>query len=97
MHHIRFNQARRTLLMRSAEMAGLVALAAVTGRSTTATAKATKGDFMYQDHQHDGKNCGQCKFFSPRDPSTNIGSCLVIEGTVSREGWCAAFVLKPPA
>ena len=85
---------RRALLVRSAKLAGLAALAAETGRSTPAAAKAAKGDFMYQDHQHDGKSCSECKFFSPDSQTPRIGSCSVVAGVISRDGWCAAFSPK---
>jgi hypothetical protein len=88
------NLARRSFLARSAEMAGLATLAAMAGRSAPAAAKAAKGDFMYQDHRHDGKSCDQCKFFSPDGPNMESGSCSIVAGTISREGWCAAFAPK---
>ena len=88
------NQARRLLLVRSAEAAGLVALTAVVGNISSAATKAAKGDFMYQDHGHDGKTCGQCKFFSSGGPNQPIGSCSIVDGVISRNGWCAAFAPK---
>jgi hypothetical protein len=94
MRPVRLNQTRRALLLRSAKVAGLVALTAVVGSSTPAAAKAAKSDFMYQDHRRDKKSCGQCKFFSPDGPNSDIGSCSIVEGAISREGWCAAFVPK---
>jgi hypothetical protein len=87
----RLNLARRSFLVSSTEIAGLATLTAVAGRSAPAAAKAAKSDFMYQDHRHDGKSCGQCKFFSPDAPNRDIGSCSIVAGTISREGWCAAF------
>lgn len=88
------NPARRALLMRSAEVTGLVVLTAVVGGSRPAAAKASKSDFMYQDHGHDGKTCGQCKFFSPDGTLSDSGSCSIVAGTISRGGWCAAFATK---
>jgi len=86
------NQARRALLQRSAEVAGLLAVIVVTGNSEPATAKAAKSEFMYQDHPHDGNRCGQCKFFSVAGPDSEVGSCSIVAGAISRQGWCAAFV-----
>ena len=94
MHPRPLNLARRALLGRIAEVAGLAALMAVAGRSTPAAAKAAKSDFMYQDHRHDGKSCGQCKFFSPDGPNSDSGSCSIVAGSISRDGWCAAFAPK---
>ena len=86
---------RRTFLVRFAEVAGVAAVAASAGRSDPAAAKATKSDFMYQDHSHDGKSCDQCKFFSANAAGSDTGSCAIVSGTISRHGWCAAFSPSP--
>ena len=83
--------ARRALLLRSVDLVGLVALAAALGRSTPAAAKAAKSEFLYQEHRHNGKSCGDCKFFSPDGASGDRGTCSIVEGVISREGWCTAF------
>jgi hypothetical protein len=88
------NPVRRVLLVRTAEYAGLAALAAVAGGSTPAAAKAAKSEFMYQDHRHEGKGCGECRFFSPESDHPQVGSCSIVEGAISREGWCMAFSAK---
>lgn len=89
--------ARRALLVTSAKLAGLAVLAAEVGRSAPAVAKAAKGDFMYQDHHHGGKSCSECKFFTPDRQTPGIGSCSVVAGVISRDGWCAAFSPKAVA
>ena len=75
-------------------MATIATLVATAGRSTPVLAKAAKSDFMYQDHQHDGKKCAQCKFFSPSGPNSPSGSCSIVAGVISPDGWCAAFAPK---
>ena len=94
MRPARMNPARRALLVRAAEATGLAALTAIAGCSKPAAAKAAKNDFKYQDHPHDGKSCGLCKFFSPDGPRAGTGSCSIIEGAIGRAGWCAAFVAE---
>jgi hypothetical protein len=93
MHPRQWNPARRAVLIRSIGVAG-IALAATVGTSRHAAAKSAKSDFMYQDHEHDGKSCGQCKFFSPDAPNSDHGSCSIVEGAISRNGWCTAFASK---
>ena len=88
------NPARRELVARGVEAAGIAVLVAALGGSTRATAKAAKADFMYQDHRHDGKSCGQCKFFSPDAANADVGHCAIVEGAISREGWCSAYAPK---
>lgn len=97
MHRWQLNAMRRLLLVRSARLAGLAAVTAMVGRSMPAAAKAAKSDFMYQDHGHDGKSCLQCKFYSPDGPNSKTGSCSIVSGIISREGWCTAFAPKVSA
>mgnify|MGYP003941414225 CR=1 FL=1 len=95
MHPTRFEATRRSFLARGADIVGLAVLIVTTmGESSRAIAKAGKGEFMYQDHPHDGKSCAQCKFFAPDNANASTGSCEIVDGTISREGWCMAFVAK---
>src|SRR5262249_10876079 len=81
---------RRVVVLAPVALALLFAI----GRSTPAAAKAAKSDFMYQDHAHDGKSCSQCKFFSPDKQNPDVGSCSIVEGSISSKGWCMAFTLQ---
>ena len=83
--------SRRRFVARGARIIGLVAVTAVAGVGTCAAAKATKSELMYQDHRHDGKGCGECKFFMPTAPDGDGGKCSVVDGPVRRDGWCLAF------
>ena len=95
MHPTRFEATRRSFLARGADIVGLAVLIVTTmGESSRAIAKAGKGEFMYQDHPHDGKSCAQCRYFAPDNANPSIGSCEIVDGTISREGWCMAFVAK---
>ena len=86
--------ARRLLLKRSAGVATLVAAAAVAGGISPASAKVAKSEFRYREHGRDGKTCGQCKFYSSDDSSQRLGTCSIVDGTISRDGWCEAFAPK---
>ena len=50
-------------------------------------AKASKKDVAYQDHPMDIRMCATCSLFEA--PKT----CKVVEGDVSRKGWCTLFAL----
>ena len=50
--------SRRAAIARGARLAGIVIVAAVAGRSASVSAKATKSELLYQEHPHDGKECG---------------------------------------
>lgn len=61
-----------------------------TGAQRAAAQKSSKGALLYQDHPHDGRRCGECKYFAVT-PDANAGTCAVVEGAVDRNGWCMAF------
>jgi len=94
MHAVPFDRTRRALLQRSVDVAGIALVTVTFGNATPAAAKAAKSEFHYQDRRHDGKSCGDCKFFSPDNPKGDVGTCSIVEGVVSREGWCQAFASK---
>ena len=88
------NPSRRLFLVRSAKAAGLSVLTLAMSRGTALAGKAAKSDVMYRDHGRDGKNCAQCRFFSPDKQNPNDGTCLIVAGLISREGWCVVFSPK---
>jgi hypothetical protein len=91
------DRSRRAAIARGARLAGIIFVAAVAVRSASVAAKAAKSELMYQEHPHDGKECGDCRFFRP-DGSTNseVGQCSLVEGPIRRDGWCTAFAVKAP-
>ena len=95
MHPTRLESTRRSFLARVVDILGFtVVIVATVGASSRAIAKAGKGEFMYQDHPHDGKSCAQCKYFAADNGNPSIGSCEIVDGTISRAGWCMAFAGK---
>jgi hypothetical protein len=52
-----------------------------------ASDKMTKAEAEYQDTPNGIYNCATCTLFEA--PS----SCKVVEGEVSRDGWCKAFAM----
>ena len=94
MHPTRFEATRRSFLARGVDIVVIaVPIVATVGASSRAIAKVGKGELMYQDH-HDGKSCGQCKYFAPDSANPSTGTCEIVDGTISRDGWCMAFVAK---
>jgi len=89
------DSGRRDAIALGARLAGIIIVAAVVGRSRSVAAKAAKSELMYQDHRHDGKGCGDCKFFKPDSTNTDVGQCSIVEGPIRRDGWCTAFEPKP--
>jgi hypothetical protein len=54
---------------------------------TQASEKMTRQQAEYQDAPKDIYSCGMCTLFEPPK------YCKVVEGEVSKDGWCKAFVL----
>ena len=54
-------------------------------------ASETKTSFHYQDHPNGPLHCAQCIYFIPQGENSGQGSCRIIDGNVSANGWCSAF------
>jgi hypothetical protein len=54
---------------------------------TEASEKMTRQQAEYRDAPKDIYSCGMCTLFEPPK------YCKVVEGEVSKDGWCKAFVL----
>jgi hypothetical protein len=80
------NAPRRRLLG-----GALAVFASALTRSTNSRARAqqkmSKQEAEYQDSPKDIRMCATCTLFEPPK------SCKVVEGDVSPNGWCNAFVL----
>jgi hypothetical protein len=82
--------SRRAVLKRAALLAGTVVTASVLpGKSALAQQKVSKEAMKYQDKPNGDKQCSNCLQFIPP------GSCKVVEGTISPNGYCLAWVKKP--
>lgn len=81
--------SRRDLLKGAALLAGAIAL-----RPARAQAKAPKSAMKYQDHPKGDAKCSNCLQWIPGKTPTAMGTCKVVEGPISPEGWCLAYVKK---
>ena len=84
--------SRRIMLKNAAIVAGLAA-APWAVRPARAQQKATKQAMQYQEQPKNGQKCADCLQFVPAKQGAN-GTCKVVEGPISPNGWCAAFVKK---
>jgi hypothetical protein len=82
--------ARRAALRRSG-----VALAALAGlwpaSRGAAQQKVSKIDAKYQDRPNGQQRCQICLQFEP------AGSCKLVEGKISPQGWCQFFAARENA
>jgi High potential iron-sulfur protein len=69
--------------------------AAISGTMVaTAEAKASKATVKYQNSPKGTQKCSGCKFFVAGKSKTAAGSCQIVAGTISPNGWCTAFTKK---
>lgn len=85
------NISRRTLLKGAVGITGVALASALTVK---AQAKATKAAMKYQDEPKGDQKCSDCKFFIPGKTSAANGTCQVVEGSISPQGWCTAYTKK---
>lgn len=61
---------------------------------TTAEAKASKTSVKYQTSPKGAQKCADCKFFIAGKSKTATGTCQIVDGDISPNGWCTAFTKK---
>jgi High potential iron-sulfur protein len=85
-------------MTRRSFVAGAVMLPALAGlllaETTTAQAKASKTQFKYQSTPKNGQKCSGCRFFVAGKSATANGTCQIVEGDISPNGWCTAYAKK---
>ncbi len=86
--------SRRKMLQSSVLTLGaLIASGTAARRALANTApKATKSAFQYQDKPKDGKKCVNCTLYIAAAKAGAPGQCKVVEGDISPDGWCIAYV-----
>ncbi|HEV3091900.1 MAG TPA: high-potential iron-sulfur protein [Candidatus Cybelea sp.] len=86
------NQTRRNFL------SGIIVLPALAGlalaQTTTAQAKGSKTQFKYQGTPSNGKKCSQCTQYVAGSSAKANGTCKIVDGSISPNGWCIAFAPK---
>jgi hypothetical protein len=90
------NVARRSfmkgivLLTGGATVPGLV-----TSMPAFGQAKAAKAATQYQEKPNGNKQCSNCLQFVPGQKPKDNGTCKVVEGSISPNGYCIVWVAKP--
>ena len=81
--------SRRSVLKRAVLLAGAGLTASMLpSRAAYAQQKASKAAMKYQDHPNGDQKCSTClQFVAPN-------SCKVVDGEISPNGYCIAWVKK---
>lgn len=81
--------SRRSLLKSAVAFAGAATCAGLAAdKEAWAQAKASKTAMQYQDKPKGDQKCSDCLQFTAPD------GCKVVEGKISPDGWCVAWVKK---
>ena len=80
--------SRRSLLKSAVLLTGAACGGVLVHREARAQQKASKAAMKYQDHPNGEQKCSDCLQFVPPN------SCKVVEGDISPNGYCIAWVKK---
>ncbi len=78
-------------------LAALPAAAAVLAATSTvaeAAATGSKTQFKYVDHPNGSKKCSNCSLYIANKNSKKNGTCKVVAGSISPNGYCIAWSAK---
>lgn len=85
-------------MTRRSFVAGAVMLPALAGlllaETSTAQAKGSQAQFKYQNSPKNGQKCSGCRFFVAGKSASANGSCQIVAGSISPNGWCTAYAAK---
>ena len=85
---MRTSLQRRRLLQSAMVMAGATLTAGIGVKNSLAQQKASKEAMKYQDKPNGAQQCSNCAQFIPPN------GCKVVDGTISPQGYCIAWVKK---
>lgn len=80
--------SRRSALKSTLVLAGAACAGVLTAERARAQQKASKEAMKYQDKPNGDQKCSNCLQFEPP------ASCKVVDGKISPDGYCIAFVKK---
>jgi hypothetical protein len=79
-------------------LSGLVVLPAIAGflasATTIAEAKISPASVKYQTHPKGKEKCSGCRFFQAGKSASAMGTCTIVAGAISPNGWCMDFAAK---
>ncbi len=88
------NVTRRNFLKTASLLATIAAIPVSVISKEAFAAKMAKASMQYQDHPKGNLKCSQCMQFVPGKSAKAAGSCNLIEGSISPDGWCLAYAPK---
>ena len=83
---------RRTFVANAIVLPALAGL--LLAETATAEAKASQTAVKYQSTPKNGQKCSTCTQFVPGSSPSKNGTCKVVDGSISPNGWCMAYQAK---
>lgn len=90
-----FDPSRRRLFRQGAVIAGGAALGGLMlkAKAPAQAGSVPKSTAQYQDKPQGSQKCSACQQFIP-GKSSDSGTCKLVQGDVSANGWCRLFTPK---
>jgi High potential iron-sulfur protein len=82
---------RKTFL---GSLAALPLLNMFAAKARADSSKASQASMHYQNSPNNGMHCSGCKFFIPGSDAAANGSCQIVDGSISPNGYCIAYAAK---
>jgi len=86
------NVPRRAFLGGAVALPAYAALAIAAVRADAS--KVSQASVHYQSTPNGGKQCSGCKFFIAGSNASSSGTCQLVEGSISPNGYCDSFSAK---
>jgi len=83
---------RGTFLKAALMLPGLAAGLSGLGRADGS--KASQASMHYQTTPNGSAHCAACQFFIPGANATANGTCKIVDGSISPNGYCIAYVAR---
>ncbi len=83
---------RRTFVANAVVLPALAGL--LLAETKIAEAKGSQSQFKYQGTPKDGHKCSQCTFYIAGSSAKANGTCKIVDGSISPNGWCTAWAAK---
>ncbi len=84
--------AMKRVLVTAAGLA--VGWTALSARPAHAAGSVPQGAVGYQDKPNGGERCATCSQFVPGKTAQAMGSCNIVAGNISPNGWCNVWAAK---
>lgn len=85
-------------LTRRSFLGGMVVVPAaaglLAGKASADGSKASQAAMHYQSSPNGSMQCSKCQFFIPGQDAQSNGTCRVVDGSISPNGYCMAFSAK---